>query len=117
MGRKLKYIKEYLEYQNDVLGLDLGNLASVKDSYYKMDLYDIDYLDQSGENVIIKVNFSEINNSEYNGKGTFKYIHSDIPGSTDVTPMELTGILGEVFDENPEDIIDLLHQIYDQIKR
>tara|TARA_R110000772_G_scaffold43995_1_gene101193 strand:+ start:17095 stop:17448 length:354 start_codon:yes stop_codon:yes gene_type:complete len=116
MEKKWKYIKEYLEYKSDLLGIDLGDLATVDDGYYKMDLYDVDYLDQSGEKVILKVKFSEINNPEYSGEGTFKYIHSDIPGFSDVSPIDIRGILDDVFEESPENVIDLLHQIYDQIK-
>lgn len=117
MIRKFKYIKEYFEYQKNVMGMDLGDLASVEDGYYRMSLYDIDYVIKSDNTIIMKVGLSEIGNNSYIGKGTFRYTPSDIPGFTDVTAMELTGILDDVFEENPEAIIDLIDKIYDEIKR
>ena len=118
MRKKLKYIKEYLQYKSDVLGLELGSLSSKDDGYYKMELYDVDYIIQSNGSVILKVNFSEIGNANYNGKGVFKCVPADIEElSADVIPMDLTGILDDVFEENPEAIIDLVLQIYDEVKR
>lgn len=113
----MKYIKEYLEYTTNFLGINLGPIAEIEDSYYKMELYDLDYIDKNESEVILKVNFHEKEKPNYNGQGSFKYVHSDIPGFSDVTPIKITGILDDVFDENPEAIIDMLHQIYDQIKR
>lgn len=116
MRGRFKYIKEYFEYKNNILGMDLSELASVQDDYYKMDLYDVDYINGSEDDMILKVNFCEVRNPHFNGRGIFKYVHSDIPGFTDITPINLDGILDDVFRENPDSVIDFLYQIYDKIK-
>jgi hypothetical protein len=118
MRKKFKYIKEYLQYNSEVLGLELGSLSSKDDGYYQMMLTDVDYIIQPNKTVILKVDFSEISDTNYNGKGVFKCVPADIEElSADVIPMDLTGILDDVFEENPEAIIDLVLQIYDEVKR
>lgn len=113
----MKYIKKYekLEWDGNILGQQLGKLAEVSDDYYAMELNDVDFLEEGV--CVLKVHFYEKNNPSLNGSGKFKYVKSEIEGlKGDIVPIELKGILDDVFSSDTEAIIEFLFRIIDELK-
>jgi len=112
----MRYLKKFesSEWASDLLDNKLQTLAEFDDGYFKMVLKDIDYKD---DNMILKVDFFEVNNKEYNGYGEFKYIESDIPGlNGDIIPIKMDGILEDVYYSDDEEVIfEFLQRIIDKI--
>ena len=111
----MKYLKKFenIDWMNDIVQQDLGELSSVSDEYYIMNLKDVDFIkDQK----ILHVEFIEKEDDSFNGTGTFKYIPSGVEGLVgDITPIKLNGILRDVFEDDPEPIIDFLFKIIKDI--
>lgn len=112
----MKYMKTFedLSWTGNILGQDIGDLAEFSDSYFKMVLKDVDV--ESEGKLILHVEFFEKNNPQFNGKGTFRYYKSDIPGLTgDIVPVKMDGILEEIFYDDEEIIYDFLSQLVNDV--
>lgn len=116
MSNKYTYIKEYLKWKDEMLGIEMGNLAKTEDDYYRMILVDLEYLNADGSEMKMNVVFSEINNPRFKGEGIIRYKHSEIHGFEEIIPVKLDGILYDIFEEDPGIIYDFVRKIYDQIK-
>lgn len=100
---------EDISFMNDVLDQDIGELSSISDEYYIMNLKDVDIFDNEK---ILHVEIIEKNDNSFNGKGTFRYIPSGIKGITgDITPIKMDGILHDMYDEDAEIIIEFIYRI------
>ena len=114
---KFKHLKtfEELSWTGNVLGQDIGELAEYDDGYFKMVLKDVDY---EGSDMILHVNFFEVNNKKNNGQGKFKYSESDIKGlsSGDIIPIDMSGIIEDVFYDDEEIIFEFINRLVDQIR-
>lgn len=103
---------ESLEWGGNLMGIELGDLASHEDGYFKMVLTDVDF---EGSDMLLSVDFSEVNNPEYKGKGIFKYTKSDIGLLGDIVPIEIHGILQDVFEDDGEVIYEFINRLVEQI--
>lgn len=113
----MKYLKtfENIAWMSDIIKQDIGELSSFSDDYYTMNLKDIDFVDDN--NIILHVEIYEKNDKSFNGKGKFKYTKSGIEGITgDIVPIELDGILRDMFEEDTEAIIEFLYNIIEDLK-
>jgi len=108
----MKYLKSFenITWMNDIVKQDMGELSTVSDDYYRMDLKDVDII--NSDEKILYVDFYEKNNKKFRGSGKFKYNASKIEGlSGDIVPIKMDGILVDVFEEDAEAIIDFLYYI------
>lgn len=105
---------ESLEWGGSLMGSKVGDLASHSDGYFKMVVKDVNFDDN--DNMLLTVHFQEVNNSKFNGGGIFKYVKSNIDGlSGDIIPIEINGILEDVFDEDSETIYEFINILVDQL--
>ena len=108
-----KKFNESLEWGGNILGSDVGELASHDDGYFKMVVKDVNF---EGTDMLLTVEFSETNNPQHNGSGIFKYIKSEIETlSGDITPIHMEGILIDVFEDDGETIYEFINRLVDQL--
>ena len=110
----LNFLKfnESLKWEGDLMGTELGDLASYDDGYFKMVVTDVNF---EGTDMLLSVDFSEVNNPEYKGNGIFKYTKSDIGLSGDIVPIEIHGILQDVFEDDGEVIYEFINRLVEQL--